>query len=186
MVGNLLDLYSMHRVIDGCDTMYFGMSISDDYLAATVNTAAVAKHHGVKAFVNMSQMTVAQMCITARRAGRVRGRADRRHPRRLSSGRRGHGAADRADRTTSPIVSGLVSSRRGTVPAGVPRRRSRIRSRRETMGRASSARSTLCARRERDDFAGSHPGYSEVNERGSLQHAPTAKALASNGAGRSL
>ena len=63
-VGNLLDLDSMHRVIDGCDTMYFGMSVSDDYLAATVNTAAVAKHHGVKAFINMSQMTVAQMSIT--------------------------------------------------------------------------------------------------------------------------
>jgi uncharacterized protein YbjT (DUF2867 family) len=26
VVGNLLDLHSMHRVIDGCDTMYFGMS----------------------------------------------------------------------------------------------------------------------------------------------------------------
>jgi uncharacterized protein YbjT (DUF2867 family) len=64
VVGNLLDLDSMHRVIDGCDTMYFGMSVSDDYLAATVNTAAVAKHHGVKAFINMSQMTVAQMSIT--------------------------------------------------------------------------------------------------------------------------
>jgi uncharacterized protein YbjT (DUF2867 family) len=65
VVGNLLDLDSMHRAIDGCDTMYFGMSVSDDYLAATVNTAAVAKHHGVKAFINMSQMTVAQMSITA-------------------------------------------------------------------------------------------------------------------------
>lgn len=32
----------MHKVIDGCDTMYFGMSNSDDYPAATVNTAAVA------------------------------------------------------------------------------------------------------------------------------------------------
>jgi len=64
VVGNLLDLHSMHRVIDGCDTMYFGMSVSDDYLAATVNTAAVAKHHGVKAFINMSQMTVAQMSVT--------------------------------------------------------------------------------------------------------------------------
>jgi uncharacterized protein YbjT (DUF2867 family) len=40
------------------------MSVSDTYLAATVNTAAVAKHHGVKALVNMSQMTVAQMSIT--------------------------------------------------------------------------------------------------------------------------
>jgi uncharacterized protein YbjT (DUF2867 family) len=44
--------------------MYFGLSVSDTYLAATVNAAAVAKHHGVKAFVNMSQMSVAQMSIT--------------------------------------------------------------------------------------------------------------------------
>src|ERR1041384_5278774 len=64
VVGNLLDLDSMHRAIAGCKTMYFGMSVSDTYLAATVNTAAVAKHHGVKAFVNMSQMTVSQMSIT--------------------------------------------------------------------------------------------------------------------------
>jgi uncharacterized protein YbjT (DUF2867 family) len=64
VVGNLLDLDSMHRVIAGCETMYFGMSVSDAYLAATVNVAAVAKHHGVKAFVNMSQMTLSQMSIT--------------------------------------------------------------------------------------------------------------------------
>jgi uncharacterized protein YbjT (DUF2867 family) len=64
VVGDLLDLDSMHRAIAGCETMYFGMSISEDYLAATVNVAAVAKHHGVKAFVNMSQMTVSQMSIT--------------------------------------------------------------------------------------------------------------------------
>src|ERR1700688_4378503 len=64
VVGNLLDLDSMHRAIAGCETMYFGMSVSDAYLAATVNAAAVAKHHGVKAFINMSQMTVSQMSIT--------------------------------------------------------------------------------------------------------------------------
>src|SRR3954471_7641239 len=64
VVGNLLDLASMHRAIAGCETMYFGMSVSDDYLAATVNVAAVAKHHGVKAFINMSQMTLSQMSIT--------------------------------------------------------------------------------------------------------------------------
>src|SRR5436190_16915793 len=64
VVGDLLDLDSMHRLITGCETMYFGMSVSDTYLAATVNTAAVAKHHGVKAFINMSQMTLAQMSIT--------------------------------------------------------------------------------------------------------------------------
>src|SRR6202795_941963 len=64
VVGDLLDLDSMHRVISGCERMYFGLSVSDTYLAATVNTAAVAKHHGVKAFINMSQMTLSQMSIT--------------------------------------------------------------------------------------------------------------------------
>ena len=64
VVGNLLDLDSMHMAIYGCETMYFGMSVSHDYLEATINVAAVAKHHGVKAFINMSQMTLAQMSIT--------------------------------------------------------------------------------------------------------------------------
>jgi uncharacterized protein YbjT (DUF2867 family) len=64
VIGDLLDLDSMHRAIAGCERMYFGMSVSDAYLAATVNAAAVAKHHGVKAFINMSQMTLAQMSIT--------------------------------------------------------------------------------------------------------------------------
>src|SRR5215813_5436020 len=64
VVGNLLDLDSMHKAIAGCETMYFGMSVSEDYLEATVNAAAVAKHHRVKAFINMSQMTVSQMSIT--------------------------------------------------------------------------------------------------------------------------
>src|SRR5262245_21240065 len=64
VVGDLLDLDSMHKAIAGCETVYFGMSVSDTYLAATVNVAAVAKHYGVKAFINMSQMTVSQMSIT--------------------------------------------------------------------------------------------------------------------------
>src|ERR1041385_4772220 len=64
VVGNLLDLDSMHRIIAGCETMYFSMSISDAYLAATINTAAVARYHEVKAFINMSQMTVSQMSVT--------------------------------------------------------------------------------------------------------------------------
>jgi uncharacterized protein YbjT (DUF2867 family) len=62
--GDLTDLASMHRAIEGCRRVYFGMSVSADYLTATVNTAAVARHHGVAAFVNMSQMTVTQMSIT--------------------------------------------------------------------------------------------------------------------------
>ncbi|WP_219904251.1 SDR family NAD(P)-dependent oxidoreductase [Stenomitos frigidus] len=62
--GNLTDLDSMHRAIAGVARIYFGMSVSPAYLEATVNTAAVARHHEVKAFVNMSQMTVTQMSIT--------------------------------------------------------------------------------------------------------------------------
>jgi uncharacterized protein YbjT (DUF2867 family) len=54
----------MHRAIEGVARIYFGMSVSPTYLEATVNTAAVARHHGVEAFVNMSQMTVTQMSIT--------------------------------------------------------------------------------------------------------------------------
>jgi uncharacterized protein YbjT (DUF2867 family) len=64
VVGNLLDLDSMHKVIAGCEAIYFGMSVSEAYLEATVNVAAVAKHHGVQVFINMSQMTLAQMSIT--------------------------------------------------------------------------------------------------------------------------
>jgi uncharacterized protein YbjT (DUF2867 family) len=62
--GDLTDLDSMHRAIEGCARIYFGMSVSAAYLEATVNTAAVARHHGVEAFVNMSQMTVTEMSVT--------------------------------------------------------------------------------------------------------------------------
>ena len=64
ILGDLLDLVSMHHAIEGCRRIYFGMSVSASYLEAAVNTAAVARHHGVEAFVNMSQMTVSQMSIT--------------------------------------------------------------------------------------------------------------------------
>jgi len=62
--GDLTDLASMHRAIESCRRIYFGMSVSAAYLEATINTAAVARHHGVEAFVNMSQMTVTQMSIS--------------------------------------------------------------------------------------------------------------------------
>jgi uncharacterized protein YbjT (DUF2867 family) len=61
--GDLTNLASMHRAIEGVARIYFGMSVSAAYLEATVNVAAVARHHGVEAFVNMSQMTVAEMSI---------------------------------------------------------------------------------------------------------------------------
>ena len=61
--GDLTDLEAMHRAVEGCAHVYFGMSVSPQYLEATVNMAAVALHHRVQAFVNMSQMTVTQMGI---------------------------------------------------------------------------------------------------------------------------
>jgi uncharacterized protein YbjT (DUF2867 family) len=64
VMGNLTALHDVHRAIDGCERMYFGMAVSEKYLEATVNVAAVAKHYAVKALVNMSQMTVSQMSIT--------------------------------------------------------------------------------------------------------------------------
>jgi len=65
VVGDLTDLKSLHRAIEGTKRIYFGMSISAAYLEATVNIAAVARHYGVEAIVNMSQMTVSQMNIHA-------------------------------------------------------------------------------------------------------------------------
>ena len=64
VIGDLTELASMHRAIEGCSRIYFGMSVSAAYLEATVNFAAVARHHGVDAIVNMSQMTVTEMSIT--------------------------------------------------------------------------------------------------------------------------
>ena len=64
VVGDLTDLASLHHAIEGCSRVYFGMSVSPAYLEATVNFAAVARHHGVEAIVNMSQMTVTEMSIT--------------------------------------------------------------------------------------------------------------------------
>src|SRR5262245_8774469 len=62
--GDLPDVVSILRAMEGCKRIYFGMSVSPAYLEATINTAAVARHHSVEAFVNMSQMTVSQMSIT--------------------------------------------------------------------------------------------------------------------------
>jgi uncharacterized protein YbjT (DUF2867 family) len=61
--GDLLDLHAVHRAVEGCRRIYFSMSVAASYLEATTNVAAVARHHGIEAFVNMSQMTVSQMGI---------------------------------------------------------------------------------------------------------------------------
>jgi uncharacterized protein YbjT (DUF2867 family) len=63
VAGDLRDLATAHRAIAGCARLSFVMSVSPDYLEAAANVVAVARHHQVKAFVNLSQMTVAEMDI---------------------------------------------------------------------------------------------------------------------------
>src|SRR6266481_1933325 len=56
VVADMLDIIAVRVAMQGCSAVYFTMSISDNYLEASVNVTAVAKSLGVKAFVNMSQM----------------------------------------------------------------------------------------------------------------------------------
>ncbi|MET8013334.1 NAD(P)H-binding protein [Streptomyces sp. NPDC005271] len=66
VVGDLTRAPDVARALDGCGRMYFGMSVSPRYLEATVTTAAVARAYArLDAFINMSQMTVAQMDLTS-------------------------------------------------------------------------------------------------------------------------
>jgi len=64
VVADMLDIIAVRAAMQGCSAVYFTMSISDNYLEASVNVTAVAKSLGVKAFVNMSQMTVSEMSET--------------------------------------------------------------------------------------------------------------------------
>jgi uncharacterized protein YbjT (DUF2867 family) len=63
VVGDLLDPADVSRIVSGCRRVYFGMSVSAEYLEATVTMAAVARDIGVDALVNMSQMTVSEMSL---------------------------------------------------------------------------------------------------------------------------
>jgi uncharacterized protein YbjT (DUF2867 family) len=64
VVANMLDIVAVRAAMQGCSVVYFTMSVSPDYLEAAVNVAVTAKSLGVKAFVNLSQMTVSQMSET--------------------------------------------------------------------------------------------------------------------------
>ena len=64
-VGDLTRAEDVARALTGCRRMFFGMSVSAQYLEATVVAAAVARERGdLKVFVNISQMTVSQMSLT--------------------------------------------------------------------------------------------------------------------------
>jgi uncharacterized protein YbjT (DUF2867 family) len=66
VVGDLTRAADVARALAGCRRMYFGMSASAAYLEATVTAAAVARERGdLEVFINISQMTVSQMSLTA-------------------------------------------------------------------------------------------------------------------------
>lgn len=62
VVGDLTRADDVARALTGCRRVYFGMSVSERYLEATVTAAAVARERGdLEVLVNISQMTVSQM-----------------------------------------------------------------------------------------------------------------------------
>jgi uncharacterized protein YbjT (DUF2867 family) len=66
LVGDLTDPADVTRAMEGCRRIFFGMSASAPYLEAIVIAAAAAREQtGLEAFVNISQMTVSQMSLTA-------------------------------------------------------------------------------------------------------------------------
>jgi len=63
VVADFLNLNDTHRAVEGCGRIYFSVSVSAEYLEASLNIIAVAKYYGVEVFVNMSQMSVSAMSI---------------------------------------------------------------------------------------------------------------------------
>jgi uncharacterized protein YbjT (DUF2867 family) len=66
VVGDLTEPRDVVEAMNGADRMFFSMSVSPDYLKATVIICAGAREYGrLQALVNMSQMTVSQMTLTS-------------------------------------------------------------------------------------------------------------------------
>ncbi|WP_093898058.1 NAD(P)H-binding protein [Streptomyces sp. Ncost-T10-10d] len=66
VVGDLTHAGDVADALTGCGRMYFGMGVSAQYLEAAVTAAAVGRVYGhLEVFVNMSQLTVAQMDLTS-------------------------------------------------------------------------------------------------------------------------
>src|SRR5258708_18154394 len=61
VVADMLDIIAVRAAMQGCSVVYFTMSVSPNYLEAAANVAVTAKSLRVKAFVNLSQMTLSQM-----------------------------------------------------------------------------------------------------------------------------
>lgn len=65
VIGDLTRAEDVMRALDGVRRVYFGMSVSAQYLQATATAAALARsRRDIEVFVNISQMTVSQMSAT--------------------------------------------------------------------------------------------------------------------------
>jgi uncharacterized protein YbjT (DUF2867 family) len=65
VVGDLTRAEDVLRVFAGIRRVYFGLSVSGQYLEITTTAAAIARHYGtLELFLNISQMTVSQMSAT--------------------------------------------------------------------------------------------------------------------------
>ncbi len=65
VVGVLTRAEDVSRALDGVKRIYFGLSVSPQYIDATVTMAAMARNLGEReVLLNMSQMTVSQMSAT--------------------------------------------------------------------------------------------------------------------------
>ncbi|MDC0679191.1 NmrA family NAD(P)-binding protein [Sorangium atrum] len=65
IAGDLTRAEDVLRALEGVRRVYFGLSVSTEYLEASVTTAALARDRGdLEVFLNISQMTVSQMSAT--------------------------------------------------------------------------------------------------------------------------
>src|SRR4029077_1450635 len=64
VVADMLDIVAVRAAMQGCSVVYFTISVSPNSLEAAANVAVTAKSLGVKAFVNLAQMTLSQMSET--------------------------------------------------------------------------------------------------------------------------
>jgi NAD(P)H dehydrogenase (quinone) len=65
VVGDLTRVEDVRQALDGIRRLYFALSVSADYLQATVTAAALARDRcNLEVFLNMSQLTVSQMSAT--------------------------------------------------------------------------------------------------------------------------
>lgn len=64
VLGDLTRPEDVARALRGCRRVYFGMSVSPQYLEATVSVAAAAREvAGLEVLVNISQMTVSEFSL---------------------------------------------------------------------------------------------------------------------------